>query len=128
MITGRPLLDRHLQALAVAYPLRVAENGEWLMVSGFRLPPGHNSASTDMLAEIPADYPISPPGVGSRLYLPRWLRFRGRKLRDLHENVTPGCPNWAWFCYQWIQWDPCRDDLIAFLEMVRADLTDPPTE
>ena len=122
------IVDAHLQALAIAYPLSVSEDCRWVVAHNFKLPPGYNALYTDVLFQIPSGYPCSPPGVGQSLvYLPQGLRYQGRVLRDLHEEVTPSWGKWAWFCYQWIRWNPRRDDLIGLLEMVRADLTDPPT-
>jgi hypothetical protein len=113
----------------MAYSLEVTDDYRFVIVHGFRLPPGFNWSTTDMLVEIPSDYPCSPSGVGcSRIYVPKGIRYWGYRLRDCHEGVTPGWGNWAWLCYRHIQWDPHSDDLVKFMEMVRADLTDPPTE
>ncbi len=122
------ILTSHLRALSTAYPLTMANDYSWLRVHEFKLPPGFSWFYSDVFLEIPVDYPLSPPGVGSsRIYLPAKLRYQGRRLKDLYENVTPGVQGWAWFCYQWVKWDPFEDDLIKFLEMVRADLTNPAT-
>ena len=77
--------------------------------------------------EMPRDYPLCPPGIGTHTYVSPDLQFNGRQLRDVHAGVTPGWGRWAWLCYQSIHWDPHRDDLVTFMEMVRADLTNPPT-
>lgn len=122
------ILTQHLQTLAVAYGLSTSEDYRYVWLSGFRLPPGFNYRATDVLLTLPGDYPLSPPGIGdSRVYVSPHLRFAGRRLQDLHENVTPGWGDWAWLCYQRIDWHPWQDDLAKFLEMVRADLTNPPT-
>lgn len=127
MATNSAVLDEHLRYLSVAYAVSVTERDEWIQVNNFRLPPGYNAFTTEILVEVPVDYPLSPPGVGARVYVRPNLRFRGRKLRDVHPGTTPGWGDWAWLCYQWIRWDPHVDDLVSFMEMVRTDLTDPPT-
>jgi hypothetical protein len=114
--------------LSVGYLLSVSSDFRWIIVRDFRLPPGFNYFCTDVLVEIPQDYPCSPPGVAAHVYLSPKLRFKGQELQDLHEGTTPGWGDWAWFCYSKIDWDPNRDDLIKFMEMVRADLTNPGTK
>ena len=116
-------LDNDLNMLSLGYSLSISDDLEWVTVHDFKLPPSYNYSYTDILIELPADYPLSPPGVGSHIYTDPDLRFRGRKLEDLHENVNPGWGNWAWLCYEWINWDPNTDDLVKFMEMVRSDLT-----
>ena len=119
---------RHLEVLSVAYVVSISDDHRWLLIQNFRLPPGFSRNETGVLLEVPTDYPFSPPAVGSSmLYLPPNLRFKGRRLRDFHAEVNPGWGNWGWFCYEDIRWDPHRDDLVRFLEMVRQDLTDPNT-
>jgi hypothetical protein len=74
--------------------------------------------------EIPDDYPESPPGVGgSHILVPSDLRFRGREPKDFHPWAGPD--GWAWWCYERIDWDPCRDNLITLLEVIRAHMTHP---
>jgi hypothetical protein len=121
------LLEQQLEVLAVAYTASLSSDGRYLFIYDFLLPPGYDRATTEVLIELPPDYPLSPPGITHRIYLPPSLRYRGRRLDDLHLNVTPGWGSWAWFCYRRIDWDPLRDDLVHFLEMMRADLTNPKT-
>jgi hypothetical protein len=125
--TNHAVLERHLQVLQVGYPPSIANDLSSVIVHDFVLPPGFNRQTMDVLIELPRDYPLTPPGLAKRVYLPNDLRYRGRKLVDLHLWTTPGWGNWAYFCYNRINWDPQRDDLVRFLEMIRADLTDPKT-
>ena len=122
------VLRKHLRELSRAYTLAVADDYEWMVVQGFRLPPGFNYSFTDILVELPWGYPSSPPGVDSHVYVRPDIRFWGAHLRDVHDGVDPGWGDWAWLCYEYIKWDPCRDDLIKFMEMIRADLTCPKTK
>jgi hypothetical protein len=125
--------ERDLRDLSRAFTLWVDEDYAFVIVGDLKLPPGYNDSTTNVLVELPGDYPLSPPGVGDHgVFLSPHLRFGGRKLKDLHtyrtpEVRTPGFGPWAWFCYQYVRWSPQRDDLIKFIEMVRADLTDPRT-
>jgi hypothetical protein len=127
-----PRLERDLVHLSVASPLWINQDNR-LVIAVLNLPPRFNRSSTELLLQIPADYPLSPPGVGSnRVYVHPDLRFDGRKLADLHEGrapdfATPGHGPWAWLCYHEVRWAPERDDLVKFIEMVRADLTQPNT-
>ena len=124
-----PLLKDHLRRVSYGYPITVSDDYSWVIVRSFKLPPGFNRYSTEVLVKIPSDYPLSPPGIGSaRVYLPKTLRFNGREMYDLHPNTGPGWGDWAWFCYEHIRWDPNRDNLVKTLEMIRADLTSPKTK
>jgi hypothetical protein len=125
-------LHQDLKRLSDHFPLWLDDDYRFVVVRGVKLPPGYNYDTTDLLVGLPADYPCSPPGIGdSPVYTSPDLRFHGRVLADLHPGnpkyATPGHAPWAWLCYRTIDWDPLIDDLIKFVEMVRADLTDPPT-
>ena len=128
MRTRPQRLEDDLKALSSAYPLSVSEDGRWVTIHSFKLPPGYQHSTTDILMETPRDYPCTPPGVATHIYIDADLRFKGRKLRDVYEGVNPGWGHWAWFCYQSIKWNPRREDLIRFFEMVRADITEPKTK
>lgn len=132
---GTNILDQHLRDLSRAFGhLWIGDNNGFVIVEGVKLPPGYNRCHTELLIALPEDYPCSPPGVGNhRVYVPHGLRYDGRRVRDIHEHSQPsfdteGFGPWAWWCYESITWDPFRDSLIKFVEMVRANMTDPPTE
>jgi hypothetical protein len=128
MTTQSPRLARDLDVLRHAHRLTLSRDYRQLYVHGFVLPPGYNASQILVFVEIPADYPMSPPGVGkSHIYVPCGIRFMGRPLQDVHEEFPYRRGDWAWFCYQKIQWDPCQDDLVRLMELNRAYLTDPPT-
>ena len=122
------ILEEHLRVLSIGYPLSISDDGEWVIVHGFKLPPGYDRASTNVLVQIPADYPMVPPGVDSGVYIPLDVRFGGRKLRSVYKRSAGGWGEWGWLCYKWIRWDPCSDNLVTLMEMIRAHLTNPPTE
>lgn len=123
-------LLRHIQRLATVHQVKLAEQCDWLVVTGVRLPPGYNFRRTSVLIELPADYPLTPPGVWDHVYVDNRLRFRSKELRDLHAGSNPlwdKAGQWGWWCYERVDWDPRRDDLVRFIEVMRKDFTDPPT-
>lgn len=85
-----PRLQRDLANLSRAFELWVGDEYEFVIVRGVRLPEGFNRTNIDLLIDLPTDYPVSPPGVGSyRVYINPELRYRGRALEDLHAYRTP---------------------------------------
>lgn len=123
---------RDLQDLSRAgFSLWIDDQYEFVIVEGVALPPGYNYDAIPVLIELPPRYPMTPPGLGAhRVYVPKSLRYRHHKLEDVHpwqtpDKATPGWGPWAWWCYQQIRWNPCRDNFITFIEMLRANLTDP---
>jgi len=128
------MLADHLKRLSRDYPLWIDDDYRFVVVEQVKLPAGYNARVTQLLIQLPPDYPVSPPGVGdSRVYVVSHLRFHGRRLQDVHDSMppsfeTPGFGPWAWFCFEWIRWDPHRDNLIRFVEMIKANLTNHPTD
>ncbi len=119
------ILEAHVRLLSFAFQVALDDDCRHLLLADFGYPPGYNFTVSPVLLEIPRDYPESPPGVGaSHVYLPGGLRYKGRIPEDYHESVGPS-EQWAWWCYEEICWDPCRDNLITFFELLRAHLTDP---
>ena len=119
------VLERDLLDLSHKYRLDVDEELQYFIVRGFRLPPGYNRSVIDILIEVPRDYPESPPGVGaSSVFVPNGLRFSARIPKDYHERAW--IDGWAWWCYSSLAWDPCKDNFITFLEVMRAHMTNPP--
>lgn len=118
------IVERHVRELSYAYTaVDLHPNFEFIIVNGFRLPPGWNRQVTSVFVNISYDYPESPPGLSSDgVLLPSDLRKNGR----MPPNFYPGHDNeygrWGWWCYQRIAWDPHRDDLISLLERIRADM------
>jgi len=118
------ILIKDICKLSESYRVELDDSLSYLIVRNFNLPPGYNCFTTNVLLEIPGDYPESPPGVGdSRVYLQKGLLFHSRRPQDYHEEDGE---KWAWWCYSEINWDPCKDDLVTFFELLRAHLTNPP--
>jgi hypothetical protein len=124
-------LEQHLKVLSTHYPLWIDDDYRFVIVGRVRLPRGYDYREASLLIVLPQDYPVTPPGVGDhKVYVWPPLRFRGRPLKDLHPETTPGflTPGfgpWAWWCYQRIRWLPNRDDLVRLVEMIRADFINP---
>jgi len=123
------VLIRHLRDLSLVCRVRASQDCRRVVILDVCLPPtGWNRTHTRMMIEgIPEDYPLSPPGLcGSRAFVESGLRFRGRKPLDYQEGHWFAGVNWALWCYRSIKgWDPRRDNLRTFLEMVRTDMTNP---
>ncbi|MCF7955254.1 MAG: hypothetical protein K9M75_05590 [Phycisphaerae bacterium] len=122
---NRNRLLSDIKRLSCVYPVAVDDNLESLIIRDFNLPPGYNCNYVSVLLMLPSDYPESPPGTGdSKVYLPNGLLFKGEIPADYHENNGPD-DDWAWWCYEDIEWDLCKDDLITFFELLRAHMTNP---
>jgi len=121
-------LDEHLRALSTVYPLSILSDYKYVIVHNFKLPPGFNRSHIDILVEIPEDYPCSPPGVNTNICVPLDLLFKGKELKSVYKRAVAELGELGWFCYQSIDWDPNRGNLIKLMEMVRSDLTNPPTK
>lgn len=121
------IVQEHLCGLSHVFVLDVARDYSRFVARGFKNPPGYNFPVIDVLVHLPPRYPVQPPGVPpSTVYLPEGLRYRGRTPADYH---TWGSPRgWAWWCFRRIDWDPCQDNLITFMELLRATMTDPCTK
>jgi len=117
------ILEEDVRALSYVYPVALDDAHRHIVLKDFNLPPGYNFVSIPVLLKLPKDYPESPPGVGdSGVFVPAALQYHDKRPKDLHNNVDPS-GYWAWWCYERIEWDPCRDDLITFFELLRAHMT-----
>ena len=127
------ILIKDLKYVSQFYDVLLDDFNRFVVITDFRLPPGYNFELSAVLITIPNDYPISPLGIGkNRVYLPISLRYQGRELADFHPNssppfTAPGCRAWGWWCYEQVKWNPKLDSFHEFLEMLRADLTNPRT-
>ena len=118
-------LIKDLRDLSYVYAVAVDDDYKSIIIKNFNLPPGYNTDYINIILKLPRDYPESPPGVGdAKVYVPEGLRFKGNKPEDYHERSGPN-ENWAWWCYEKIDWNPCKDNLITFFELLRAHMTNP---
>jgi len=121
---NRRILMQHLRALSYRYPVEGPRDWSYIQVRRFRTPPGYSPSTIQIRLRLPEDYPASPPGVSpSRVYVPANLKYQGQTPEDFHPDIGPA--GWAWWCFEHIAWDPCRDDLITFFEVLRLTMTHP---
>lgn len=122
-------LRKHLERLALGYRIGIGRDNASILLQDFLLPRGYNAHQCSVLLVIPPtyNYPVNPPGVtASRLYLPPSIRYQGRILADFHFDKNPGWGDWAWFCFERIDWNASDgDDLVVFFDAVRMCLSDP---
>lgn len=120
-----PIAVQHVRALARVYRVSWSSDGGWLLVDDFVLPPDYNVPTTQVLAALPPDYPMRPPGIlPFGLWLTRGLLYRGRRLYNLVDGPGPGWGSWSWVCLTRIDWRT-TDDLFRVLEIVRTVLSNP---
>ncbi len=120
-------LNKDIRDLSYVYILSVDDGYKSLIVQNFNLPPGYNKDFAKVLLELPDNYPENPPGIGSsKVYVPSKLKFQGRKPKDFHKGCGP-TKGFAWWCYEKIDWNPSKDTLITFFELLRAHMTNPIT-
>ncbi|GMU83710.1 MAG: hypothetical protein AMXMBFR47_35800 [Planctomycetota bacterium] len=112
-------LAADLAAVADVLPIEATRDGRWMLARHFPLPPGFNMAATRLLIGIPPLYPQAPP---SAVYLAPDVRFHNRPLPNLYPGHGP-TREWAWLCLWPRSWDPCRDSLVCFLDVIRAELS-----
>lgn len=121
-------LKEDLKKLSYVYEIEFIKT--YFIARGFLLPPGYNLNEISILVLPPEDYPLSPPGVGSSYaYIPKGVLYQGYELQNVYPDLNyPGFGDWAWFCFRDIEWNPNKDDLIKFFELIRTTLTNQPVK
>ena len=115
------VLIEDIQRLSMGCRVDAPRDLSYVIVRDVKLGAGWNREATDVLIEIPKDYPLTGPGQPPYgVYLEEGLLRHGGWPEHYHVNGNR--PGWAWWCYEGIRWDPHRDDLITMLEAIRADL------
>lgn len=112
-------LATDLAAVAAVLPIEASRDGRWMLSRYFPLPRGFNSTTTRLLLPIPQLYPQAPPCA---VYLSPDVRLHDRPLPNLYPDRGP-TREWAWLCMYPQSWDPCRDSLVRFLDLVRTELS-----
>lgn len=102
------------------------EDGEWVRIPAFRLPPGLGQATTDLLIDIPADYPNTPP---NGIYVQQHLKLPSHYFERQSSLNRHGDRGWAWYCFHvdgshggWRASTNVRrgDNLLIYLKLTRA--------
>ncbi|MFC1601760.1 hypothetical protein ACFL34_05370 [Candidatus Sumerlaeota bacterium] len=120
---NKRILKKHLRALSCAYTIDIIGDYSHIIVRGFKPPPGYNKKQISIRMTVPKKYPVDVPGLSSNpIHLPTGLLLNGQEPQDYHPYTGP--KGWAWWCFERIEWDPCRHDLITIIEVLRATMTD----
>jgi len=102
------------------------EEGSWVAIWGFPLPPSLGRRATNLLIRPPADYPRTPPDgifVDQGLRLPEHYFQRQGDYNDLAGH------GWAWYCFHlqghaggWAARSRIMegDNLLRFIHLVRV--------
>jgi hypothetical protein len=111
-----PRLTKELALLRSAYPnLRFEENGWWLWIPRYPLPPGWNRDATDVAVQVPSAYPSTPP---YGIYVPTGLLFGVTRPNNYQEPAgnQPPFPG-PWGILSWTpadaEWQVPTVDLIG---------------
>ena len=135
LFRNKRLIRQHVGLLDRAgFDAEVSNDFSWVCVRNIDLPGwrgdwtdsrGRVVQTTSVLFDIPIDYPMSPPGVGSShpsraIHLPL-IYFRGELMKDFYRcRHSP----WYWFCFQRLDWDPRQDSLLSLVAVVEASICD----
>lgn len=103
------------------------DSGNWVYIPQFDLPPGWNRRTSELLIEIPAAYPATPP---DGFFIDRKLRTKdGGKPGHYFEDCKYTKQGWAWLCLHIENWKPHTnvvdgDNLLKVTECIYTELTE----
>ena len=113
---------REMEQLRARYPqLEYDESGlGWFRIRNFRLPPGWNRETTDLLVMLPPEYPMVPPG---RFFVKPGLRLASSNAAagGYSESTRELDEEWAWFGCSVDGWDPIYS-LETFMGVIERSL------
>lgn len=72
------------------------QDGSWVMILDFAPPGGLGRSSTNLLLEIPPDYPNVPP---NGIYVDQALRLPSHYFQYKGTHNPLGDKGWAWYCF-----------------------------
>jgi hypothetical protein len=105
-------LQKELELLKQRYPeLVFLEEGMWVQIPNFPLPDGWNRKTSDVVFQIPPQYPGGPP---YGILVPAGIQFKGTRPQNYTEpsDVRPPFEGeWGKFSWQPSdgQWNPTAD-------------------
>ncbi|MCS6920061.1 MAG: hypothetical protein NZM28_09850 [Fimbriimonadales bacterium] len=116
------------------------EDGSWVVIKDFPLPPGYNYERTDVLILLPRNYPQTPPDwfyVDDNLRLADGRKpshvFYGETGHDPNRNnpladAAPQMKGWTACCMHIHSWKPAANpleghSLLSVCELIRGALT-----
>jgi hypothetical protein len=115
----QPRVVKELDLLQKAYPALKHGGGSWVFIPDYLLPPGWNRTSTDVVFQIPAGYPATPP---YGIFVPVGIRFDAASPSSYTEPAAnqPPFPG-VWAVFSWAPGD--GEWQVPFTEVIgRASL------
>jgi hypothetical protein len=110
--------------------IHVPSDEDYAYIEGFPLPASYSPATTDVLIELPYDYPATPP---TKVYIDNGLGRHGETLKDYDQGITTRQGK-SWASWRTDQigsivrtWQPDWDGLHTFLPMLLGSFRDAPT-
>jgi len=116
------------------FGVRHGRDFSWVSVDGLTLPQlaggtwsdanGRPIRHTSVLIDIPPDFPRHPPGRGfahpsHAVHVPD-LRFKGRRIRELHQcSHQP----WFWICFREMHWER-GFGLLELVQIIESSLAE----
>lgn len=93
-------IDKELALLRQRYPqLEYREDGRWVRIPSYLLPPGWNHETTDVAFQIPPAFPGTPP---YGIYVPAGLTFNGHPPDNYTEPASTQPPSGGtWGLFSW---------------------------
>jgi len=113
-------LNKELEIVQKKYPsATVGSNLSFIIVPDFPLPAGWNVDKTELMLEIPAGYPVTPP---DNFYVSEGLRVKATGVAPVsYEDEEKFCKKWGRFSWHLGgKWSPHAepqdgDNLLTFL-------------
>lgn len=118
-------LQTEVHALRIAYPNVTydQDNLLWVCVNGFDLPSGLNKRTSDLLIEVPPNYPFGPP---QNFFLDRTVKtLSGNSLGHYYPDRANNKyydKGWAWFCVHIKSWKVKADIAASDSLLTAVDL------
>ena len=99
------------------------DNHLWVCIPDFQLPKGYNKKRSELLIELPAHYPFSPP---TNFFLDRTITTRnGNTIEHYYPNSEQNKHydrGWAWFCVHIRNWKVKEDIMQSDNMLTSADI------
>jgi hypothetical protein len=93
-------IEQELDLLRKRFPnLEYVEEGHWIKIPAYSMPPGWSQPASDTAFQIPIGYPGAPP---YGFYAPAGLRFNGQRPNNYTEpsaNRPPFGGDWGMFSW-----------------------------
>ena len=126
------MIDRILQEIKLLQKqYGVVENdsdGKWVIIKNYQLPLGWNRNETDILINIPAGYPTTPP---DNFFVPVGMKLEnGSSINAYTESHMHWGKQWGQFSYHSTgDWSPSNemldgDTLLTFMLSVKKRLSE----